>query len=92
MANDTLRQLLITPLQKREAVVQVIVIVLSFGHLDLWSMYLWDKEKNNIIIKYLKRNRIKGRSDNHTRESQKTNNRSGIVLFSHSIPIMYHTS
>ena len=37
MTNDSLRQLLITPLQKREAVVRVIVVVLSFRHLDLWG-------------------------------------------------------
>jgi len=37
VANDALRQLLITPLQKREAVVQVIVVVLSFRHLNLWG-------------------------------------------------------
>jgi hypothetical protein len=44
VANDALRQLLITPLQKREAVVQVIVVVLSFRHLDLWGMYTEHKK------------------------------------------------
>ena len=45
MANDALRQLFITSIHKREAVVQVIGVILSFRHLDFWDMYLRDKEE-----------------------------------------------
>ena len=44
MANDALRQLLIMPLQKREAVVQVIVVVLSFRHLDHWGTQIAEQK------------------------------------------------
>ena len=55
MANEALRQLLITPLQtlrlsKREAAVQVIVVVLSFRHLDLWGTQIAE-------LKHIKRQR-----------------------------------
>ena len=45
MANDALRQLFITSLHKREAVVQVIHVVLSFRHLDFWDMNVREKEE-----------------------------------------------
>ena len=45
VANDALWQLFIRSLHKREAVVQLIDVVLSFRHLDFWDMYLREKEE-----------------------------------------------